>query len=190
MSMRAARNRRGRAPTGTVDELTFIVEAAGLGDDHATRELVSLTQGRVRRLCASLGSCDDVDDLVQETYLRAFRSLPCYRGEAGAIIVWLLAIARNVCADQVRRRARQRALVERLAVGRARSAPAPDAQTALEDLVAHLPADMRDAFVLTQVLGLSYEDAAEVCGCPVGTIRSRVSRARSSLLGSVRAAEA
>ncbi len=57
-----------------------------------------------------------------------------------------------------------------------------DRQVALEQLIAALPADRREAFVVTQVLGLSYAEAAEVCGCPVGTIRSRVFRAREDLV--------
>jgi RNA polymerase sigma-70 factor (ECF subfamily) len=69
---------------------------------------------------------------------------------------------------------------------------ADDAHTAhlpveLAQLVAGLDADRRDAFVLTQVVGLSYAEAAEVCGCPVGTIRSRVSRARQDLLAAISA---
>lgn len=97
----------------------------------------------------------------------------------------MLSIARRVCVDEIRRRTRRRALDERL---RRRRRPAFDAiddrsaSGALEDLVARLDPDRRAAFVLTQLLGLSYAEAAEVCGCAVGTIRSRVSRARHSLL--------
>jgi RNA polymerase sigma-70 factor (ECF subfamily) len=71
-------------------------------------------------------------------------------------------------------------------------APAPDptAATAIEDLVRGLDPDQRAAFVLTQLLGLGYTDAAVVCGVPVGTIRSRVARAREQLVVSLRAADA
>ena len=60
----------------------------------------------------------------------------------------------------------------------------------LDDLLADLHPDRRQAFVLTQLLGLSYEEAAEVCACPVGTIRSRVARARGDLVGWLGAGEA
>ena len=93
---------------------------------------------------------------------------------------WLLAIGRNVCADHVRRRERRR----RLDV-RARPT-ADEAVTAIDepidDLLAPLDADRREAFVLTQLLGLCYQEAADTLGCPVGTVRSRVARARSQLL--------
>ena len=60
-----------------------------------------------------------------------------------------------------------------------------DGEVVLNDLLRALPADRREAFVATQVLGLSYAEAAEVCGCPVGTIRSRVARAREDLVVAV-----
>ncbi len=61
---------------------------------------------------------------------------------------------------------------------------------ALGDLLDRVPAQRREAFVLTQVVGLSYAEAAEVAGCPVGTVRSRVARAREELIARLRAAEA
>jgi RNA polymerase sigma-70 factor (ECF subfamily) len=61
---------------------------------------------------------------------------------------------------------------------------------ALDELITRLGDDRREAFVLTQVIGCSYEEAAEICGVPVGTIRSRVARARGDLIEAVRSAEA
>ena len=107
--------------------------------------------------------------------MRAFGGLARYRGDA-PVRVWLLAIARRVCADHVRRRQRRRRLLDR--VGRHpgdRAVPAPEV---VDDLLGALAADRREAFVLTQLVGLSYEEAAAVVGCPIGTIRSRVARAR------------
>lgn len=101
-----------------------------------------------------------------------------FRGD-GQVRSWLLAIARYVCADHVRRRVRDRNLVERLTASALEtSTPGPEARSDLLDV---LDRDRREAFVLTQLLDLSYEDAAEILGCPVGTIRSRVFRARSDL---------
>ena len=97
------------------------------------------------------------------------------------------------CADAVRSHIRRRKLVGR-ATAETAAAPAtsPDAagERALAALVDALPADRREAFVLTQLLGCSYDEAADVCGVPVGTIRSRVARARVDLVAAVRAAEA
>jgi RNA polymerase sigma-70 factor (ECF subfamily) len=120
--------------------------------------------------------------------MRALRSLSTYRGES-PVMGWLLSIARRVCADHVRVRERQRRLLGALTT----SAPdgiVIDSDHALWEIVGGIDPDRREAFVLTQVAGLSYDEAAVVLGCPVGTVRSRVSRARADLLVAVRAAEA
>ncbi len=122
--------------------------------------------------------------MTQEVYLRAYRALPSFRGESSGR-TWLLSIARRTCADAVRDLRRRR----RLAVRLERPAqlvegvlPDPARAVDVEALLSRLEPDRRTAFVLTQVLGLSYLEAAEVCGCPVGTIRSRVARARAELV--------
>jgi RNA polymerase sigma-70 factor, ECF subfamily len=170
------------------EQLRALVAAAREGDNVAVRELVRRTQPVIWRLCSVLGSSGEEDDLVQETYLRAFRSLASYRGEA-PVTAWLLAIARRVCADHVRSRVRQRRLMGTLT--RVADDPwiAPPGNPTW-DLLNAIDPDRREAFVLTQVAGLSYEEAAVVLDCPIGTIRSRVARARADLLAGVRAAEA
>lgn len=174
----------GGVPTN--DPLRPLLDAALEGDDVALGELVRRSQADVWRLCSMLGSGDE-EDLVQETYLRALRSLDRYRGDA-PVLPWLLAIARNVCADQVRTRQRQRRILRRVADQR--PAGATTVGDATEALLAHLAPDRREAFVLTQVLGLTYDEAAVVAGCPVGTIRSRVARGRADLVELVRRSEA
>lgn len=163
----------------SIDPLGALADAAREGDDVAVAELVRRTQRDVWRLCTSLGSSGEVEDLVQETYLRAFKSLGGYRGEA-PVRAWLLTIARRTCADHVRRRQRERRLLDRVR-SHVVSDRAP-ARDHTEELLAELDPDRREAFVLTQVVGLSYEEAAEVLGCPIGTIRSRVARARADLV--------
>jgi RNA polymerase sigma-70 factor (ECF subfamily) len=170
------------------EQLRALVNAAREGDNIAVRELVRRTQPTIWRLCNVLGSPGEEDDLVQDTYLRAFRSLASYRGEA-PVTAWLLTIARRVCADHVRGRVRQRRLVGALALAAdERWATAPGNATL--ELLEAIDPDRREAFVLTQVAGLSYDEAATVLDCPVGTIRSRVARARADLVAEVRAAEA
>jgi RNA polymerase sigma-70 factor, ECF subfamily len=169
-------------------QLRALVDAAREGDDVAVRELVRRTQPAIWRVCSALGSPGDEDDLVQDTYLRAFRALGSYRGEA-PVTAWLLAIARRVCADHVRGRVRERRLVGALTrVAGDEFAAAPGNATL--DLLEVIDPDRRDAFVLTQVAGLSYDEAALMLDCPIGTIRSRVARARTKLAAGVRAAEA
>lgn len=164
--------------------------AAGRGDRAALAAFVGATQRDVHRFVAHLGGRRDADDLAQETYLRALRSLPSFAGRSGAR-TWLLSVARHTCADAVRtavRRPRTSGVEDWDALAAA-VAPHPglarssmDEAVLLRALVDALDDDRRDAFVLTQLLDLSYAEAAQVCGCPVGTIRSRVARARGDLV--------
>jgi RNA polymerase sigma-70 factor (ECF subfamily) len=170
------------------DDLDLLAEAAAQGDNAAVAELVRRTQAGVWRVCSVLGSRGEVEDLVQETYLRALPSLPGFRGDA-PVEAWLIAVARNVCADHVRLRSRRSRLVDRLRLEPV-AVHVTEAQGGVDDLLNQLDADRREAFVLTQLAGLSYEEAAAALGCPVGTIRSRVARARGQLLDAVRAADA
>lgn len=164
------------------DLLRDLLDRAAEGDDVALGQLVRRTQPDVWRLCTALGSEGEVEDLVQETYLRMIRAVPTFRGES-SVRSWLLTIARNTCADHVRRRSRQRRLVDRLTEQTVvTDVPPPTEPVALLHL---LTPDRREAFVLTQMLDLAYEDAAAIAGCPVGTIRSRVHRAREDLAAAV-----
>jgi RNA polymerase sigma-70 factor, ECF subfamily len=174
---------------GGVDDLQGIAEDAAAGDPLAAAALVRATQTDVWRLCSALGDPGSADDLTQETYLRAFGSLHRFEHRS-SVRTWLLAIARRVCADAVRSRRRRRltlvrdtADLEALSGDGVTDSVGEGAVVA--DLLARLDADRREAFVLTQLLGLPYADAAEVAGCPVGTIRSRVARARADLVGSL-----
>ena len=169
-----------------MEELERFAADAAAGDPLAAAALVRATQTDVWRLCAALGDRDSADDLTQETYLRAFGSLHRFEGRS-SVRTWLLAVARRVCADALRARRRRPAVVrdepDDLEVGD--GADRVGEQAAVRDLLARLDADRREAFVLTQVVGLSYAEAAAVAGCPVGTIRSRVARARADLVASL-----
>jgi RNA polymerase sigma-70 factor (ECF subfamily) len=172
-----------------MDELARIAADAAGGDPLAAAALVRATQSDVWRLCAALGDRDSADDLTQETYLRAFGSLHRF-GNRSSVRTWLLSIARRVCADALRSRRRRRVTLVRDDAdleGQSRSRGAdPVAEGAtVADLLTRLDPDRREAFVLTQLLGLRYAEAAEVADCPVGTIRSRVARARADLISSL-----
>ena len=169
-----------------MDELAGIAADAAGGDPLAAAALVRATQSDVWRLCSALGDRDSADDLTQETYLRAFAALHRFEGRS-SVRTWLLGIARRVCADAVRSRRRRRLVLVREERDLETLTPAPAGDPVAEgagitDLLARLDADRREAFVLTQLLGLPYAEAAEVAGCPVGTIRSRVARARADLV--------
>jgi RNA polymerase sigma-70 factor (ECF subfamily) len=160
--------------------VTRLAFAARDGDRTAFAQLVVATQADVWRLCALLVDRGAADDLTQETYVRAVTAITRYRGDATAR-TWLFSIARRVCIDTVRRRIRHRRILQR----QVETGPVADrsGEIELHQLVASLGPDRRAAFTLTQVIGLTYDEAAAVLGCPVGTIRSRVARARGDLLG-------
>lgn len=161
------------------DPLRGLLDRSAEGDDIALGELIRRTQPDVYRVCAVLGSKGEEEDLVQETYLRMMRSVGRFRGES-SVRTWLLSIARFTCADAVRRRQRQRRLMDRLIENTTMDEHPDHSLTA--ELLETLSEDRREAFALTQMVGLSYEEAASVIGCPVGTVRSRVSRARADLM--------
>jgi RNA polymerase sigma-70 factor (ECF subfamily) len=163
-----------------VDETTSLALRARRGDAGAAGAFVRATQADVWRLCAALGSRESADDLTQETYARAFASLHRFAGRSAAR-TWLLSIARRVCADAVRSAMKQRSTPLAAADPHRDHADAVALRAVLDDL----DPDRREAFVLTQLVGLSYAEAADVCGCPVGTIRSRVARARADLVAAV-----
>lgn len=172
------------------EHLTELALRAGRGDDAATTELIRATQRDVMRFLAPLAGGADLEDLAQETYLRALRSLPDFAARSSAR-TWLFAIARRVAADHVRRatrRPRIAALPDWQATAEmagAAQGPRFDEHQALTALLVGLTQDRREAFVATQILGLSYAEAAVVCECPVGTIRSRVARAREDLVAAL-----
>lgn len=174
-----------------MDELTRLLVDARGGDRLALSSAIRRSQGEVWRLCAHLVDRDEADDLTQETYLRAVRALPAFRGDSSGR-TWLLSIARRTCADALRRRTRRRRLLARVEQQPEVVATVDDpaGTVTVEQLVERLAPDRREAFVLTQLLGCSYEEAAEACKVPVGTIRSRVARARSELVERLREAEA
>ena len=162
-----------------VDDTTGLALAAASGDRVALHALIRATQVDVWRFCAHLRDPATADDLTQETYLRMLRALPGFRGAASGR-TWLLAIARRTVADSIRTVYRREGLRDRICP--IRSAPDPAEGVVMRAAVDDLEADRRAAFVLTQVLGLSDAEAAEVCEVGVGTIRSRVARARDDLI--------
>jgi RNA polymerase sigma-70 factor (ECF subfamily) len=172
-----------------VDELTRLLVAGRDGDRDALAAAIRRAQADVWRLASHLVGREEADDVTQDVFLRAYRSLPSFRVESSGR-TWLLGITRHACADAVRRSRRRRRLQERLHLHHdGRVTPPGDGAFGLDQLVSGLDEDRRAAFVLTQTLGCSYAEAAEICGTEVGTIRSRVARARADLLDQMRAAD-
>jgi len=164
-------------------DATHELFAAQDGDPTAFERFVQLTIGDVTRFCHYLGDSDHVDDLVQDTYLRALRGLRTFRGDTTAKS-WLITIARRACADSIahQQRSRRTELTRRHHTNH-------NTLVDTELLLAELKDDQRQAFVLTQLLGYPYHDVAIISDCPIGTVRSRVSRARAHLAHLITQAE-
>ncbi|MGO9153611.1 RNA polymerase sigma factor SigC [Mycobacterium sp.] len=170
----------------TDDEaVTALALAAARGNERALEAFIKATQHDVWRFVTYLSDAGNADDLTQETFLRAIGAIERFSGRSSAR-TWLLAIARRVVADHIRRaqsrpRTAAGAYLEHLPTGD-RHARGFEDLVEVTTMIAGLNTEQREALLLTQLLGLPYADAAAVCGCPVGTIRSRVARARDALL--------
>jgi RNA polymerase sigma-70 factor (ECF subfamily) len=162
------------------------------GDGKAFEALVLKYQERIFRLIRRLlGNSDQVEDMAQEVFIRAYRSLGSFKGEA-SFYTWLYKIALNTCRNYYR------------TLGRRPEGSAVDGESVLMNLesrrdgpekeafrtefwqkvrssLQELPQEQREAVVLCDLGGLSYEEMATVIGIPVGTVRSRVFRGRRSL---------
>lgn len=154
-----------------------LAAAAAAGDREAMRELVKLLQAPVWRFAYSLTQCRDLaDEAAQETWTRAIRGMGSFRAES-EFLTWVLAIERRVVARMLDTRSVSTTLPE-VETGEDTGSIGL-AEVKME--LARLPRDLREALILTQVLGLSYAETAEVMGVKLGTVRSRVYRARAGL---------
>ncbi|MFJ6948061.1 sigma-70 family RNA polymerase sigma factor [Streptomyces wuyuanensis] len=171
------------------ENVTRLALTARGGDPDAVEEFVRVLHRDIWRYVAYLSADRQAaDDLTQETFLRALGSLHRFEGRSSAR-TWLLSIARRTVVDSLRHAAARPRLSDRddwQAVAeqtQPRGMPGFEDGIALAELLAQIPAERREAFVVTQLLGLPYAEAAEAMGCPIGTVRSRVARARTSLIG-------
>ncbi|MFF0146015.1 sigma-70 family RNA polymerase sigma factor [Amycolatopsis sulphurea] len=169
------------------ERLTALALDAAQGDRHAFEAWVRATQADVWRFTAHLADTAVADDLTQETYTRAVTALTRFEGRSTAR-TWLLSIARRVVVDHFRARSVRPQISRQDWKTAAETESARRGGPGFEDLVEttllldRLDPERREAITLTQILGYSYTEAAEICDCPIGTVRSRVARAREDLL--------
>ena len=173
-----------------------LVERVQKGDNRAFDVLVLKYQHRIYSLVTRfIRDPDEVQDVVQEAFIKAYRALPGFRGES-AFFTWLYRIAINTAKNYLVSRARRPPGAdvdvedaEQLESGAAlRDLAGPENQLMTEQLravidkaIRALPEDLRTALTLREFEGLSYEEIAEVMRCPVGTVRSRIFRAREAV---------
>jgi RNA polymerase sigma-70 factor (ECF subfamily) len=167
--------------------LEHAARAAASGDDAAWARLCAAVCDDVWRYCWSIvGDTELADDATQETFLRATTAIRRFRGDS-PVKAWFFVLARRSVADTLTRHRRVVDLTESLPAPRHPQSPSGAVETTL--LIEALEPDTREAFVLTQLVGMSYVEAADIAGCPVGTIRSRVFRARTQLVAAHEAGE-
>ncbi|WGE90152.1 RNA polymerase sigma factor RpoE [Actinobacillus arthritidis] len=172
-----------------------LVERAQKGDKKAFNLLVVRYQNRVAGLLTRYVSRDDIPDIVQESFIKAYRSLESFRGES-AFYTWLYRIAVNTAKNHLtalgRRPPKEDILAEdaeSFDVGvQLRESDTPENMVLSDELkrvvfdtIENLPEELKTAITLRELEGLSYEEIAEVMQCPVGTVRSRIFRAREAI---------
>ncbi|AWI53283.1 RNA polymerase sigma factor RpoE [Aquabacterium olei] len=191
----------GRTGPVTPDVDAALVERVQRGDQRAFEMLVVKYQRRIERLIARMvRDTDLVEDIAQETFIRAYRALPNFRGES-AFYTWLYRIAVNTAKkaiiglqrDPVMTESALASLDEEDADGSRVENELSDGETpesvmasrqvaeAVNEAIESLSEDLRQAIVLREIEGLSYDEIAELMNCPIGTVRSRIFRARETI---------
>lgn len=167
-----------------VDDVARDLMLAQDGDHRAFTRVVGRAEQDVRRFCAWQLASDPthLDDVVQETFIRAFRGLGTFRAESPGV-AWLLSIARRACLDHHGRERRQRLSREAVRVTAVSEVFVDRVLVPVEwrEQFAGLAREHVEAFFLVRVLGHTYDEAAMILGCPRGTVQSRVARTRSAL---------
>ncbi|MCH7370274.1 MULTISPECIES: RNA polymerase sigma factor RpoE [Aeromonas] len=173
-----------------------LVERVQRGDKNAFNLLVKKYQHKVVNLVARyVNNPGDVPDVAQEAFIKAYRALPTFRGES-AFYTWLYRIAVNTAKNYLTSQGRRPPSsdveadeAEYYGGGEALQEVATPENLALTDEIKRtvftaieaLPEDLRTAITLREMEGLSYEEIAEIMDCPVGTVRSRIFRAREAI---------
>ena len=169
-----------------------LVCAAAKGDEEAFAELVRMYENKAYHLALRMcGNAEDACDVAQDAFIAAWRGLPAFRGDAG-FSTWLYRLVSNAAIDHLRRTKHQRSNAslddEELSLDAPDSAPTPHEAAETEDLkeavakgLNELSDDHRAVLVMREMQELSYEEIAGALSLDLGTVKSRISRARNSL---------
>ena len=183
-----------------VDQL--LVERAQRGDKKAFELLVSKYQRKLARLLSRfIRDSTEVEDVTQEAFIKAYRALPAFRGDS-AFYTWLYRIgintAKNYLVAMGRRAPTTTEIDSEEAEGfeggdQLRDLNTPENELASRQIadtvnqtLGELPEELRTAITLREIEGLSYEDIANIMNCPIGTVRSRIFRAREAIAAKLR----
>ena len=193
--------RVGLQPTmSDSDADALLVARVKLGDVKAFEMLVVKYQRRIERLIGRMvRDTDLVQDIAQESFIRAYRALPQFRGDS-AFYTWLYRIAVNTAKKALMDMKRDLLVPESMlrsdeendetsrAENELTDGETPEALLATKEIAAAVNAaiealseDLRQAITLREIEGLSYEEIAEIMNCPIGTVRSRIFRAREAI---------
>ena len=193
-------------PAPSPDADRELVDRVKQGDQRAFEMLVVKYQRRIERLIGRMvRDVDLVPDIAQETFIRAYRALPQFRGES-QFYTWLYRIAVNTAKKALMDLKRDPLVTESARMGsrdddeepsRTDNEPSdvetPDAMlaskqiaSAVNQAIADLSEELRQAITLREIEGLSYEEIAELMNCPIGTVRSRIFRAREAIAARLR----
>jgi RNA polymerase sigma-70 factor (ECF subfamily) len=176
-----------------------LVKRSLQGDLQAFEELVLGYQSKVYALTYRyMGNEEDAYDMFQETFIKAYRSLPTFKGQS-SFGTWIYRIASNVCLDELRRRKRRIPTLSldepattldgnELEVEIADTSYSIDIlyeqkelSSSIQEVLDQMKKEHKTAIILRDILDLSYEEMAKVMGCSMGTVKSRLSRARNIL---------
>ena len=191
---------RGHMPDRKVDQQ--LVERAQRGDKKAFELLVLKYQRKLERLLSRIiRNPSEIEDVAQESFIKAYRALPNFRGDS-AFYTWLYRIgintAKNYLISQGRRAPTTTEFDAEEAesfedAGALRDMNTPEAQLMSKQIaqtvnacINSLPEELRTAITLREIDGLSYEEIAQIMGCPIGTVRSRIFRAREAVAEKLR----
>ncbi|MFN4265834.1 MAG: RNA polymerase sigma factor RpoE [Aquabacterium sp.] len=196
---------QGVTPAPVVDVDAALVERVQRGDQRAFEMLVVKYQRRIERLIARMvRDVDLVEDIAQETFIRAYRALPNFRGES-AFYTWLYRIGVNTAKKALMGLKRDPLVTEAALASMDEEDDGPRVENELSDgetpesvlasrqiaetvnaAIEALSDDLRQAITLREIEGMSYEEIAELMNCPIGTVRSRIFRAREAIASKLR----
>jgi RNA polymerase sigma-70 factor, ECF subfamily len=174
-----------------------LVERAQRGDKHAFELLVAKYQRKLGRLLSRfIRDSAEVEDVAQEAFIKAYRALPSFRGDS-AFYTWLYRIGINTAKNYLVAMGRRAPTTTEFDseeaenfedAGQLRDLNTPEAELMTKQIAAtvnqtmeELPEELRTAITLREIEGMSYEDIAAVMNCPIGTVRSRIFRARETI---------